>query len=114
MVLLISTTIYTYFNVPESFYIEGGSCYQGISATINIFMLKICFVLSFAALILMLFDAKIIISKIMGSVSLYVWVMWTILMFSDAKANELFYCIPFLIASSLIVFMCFKHKKVVK
>ena len=51
LVALSVVFLYSYFNIPNKFETEGGSCYQGITASIIRFFLKVCSVLNVISII---------------------------------------------------------------
>ena len=113
LVLLIGITIFTYCAMPRKFEIEGGSCYQGISAMIIRFFLELSAALHLIALVLML-KSKVKAPKVLSILAL---VLWSLVSFansdgsSDAFRIGMDYFTPFLVVSILIVMTAMKNKK---
>jgi hypothetical protein len=110
LALLIAAIIYSYQFIPKSFYIGGGSCYQGITASIDRFFVKICGVMCLISIILILIKSKSLSAKILSILSVVIWSAWSIIVNQDTE-SEFVYFIPFLLINILIVFANFKNSR---
>ncbi|KFF13452.1 hypothetical protein IW15_06575 [Chryseobacterium soli] len=72
-ITLIMVLAYSYFCIPDKFEIEGGSCYQGITAMFIRFFLTICGVLNLLSITTINSKSKFKIAKVTSAISLMVW-----------------------------------------
>lgn len=114
LIILITATFYTYTYMPRKFEIEGGSCYQGITASIIRFILVICVTLNLLAIILLL-RSKINTPRILSTLSI---IFWSLISFFNSvdKTSEDFiiglkYFTPFLIVNIMIIIFINKSKR---
>lgn len=105
-ILLIVVAIFTYIDMPKKFETEGGSCYQGITATIIRFFLKICIVLNSIAIILAS-KSRIKTGKIVSIISLSIWSLISLINSIDKTSEDFLigikYFSPFLIVHLIII-----------
>jgi|GEM_PF-2562839 len=105
LVALSVVFLYSYFNIPSKFETEGGSCYQGITASIIRFFLKVCSVLNVISII---FLSKIKPAKFASILSLTIWSIGTLIHSSDNILIGFTYFTPFLLLNIVIVIIIFK------
>lgn len=105
LVALSVVFLYSYFNIPNKFETEGGSCYQGITASIIRFFLKVCSVLN---LISIIFLHKIKPAKFASILSLTIWSIGTLIHSIDNILIGFLYFTPFLLLNIVIVIIIFK------
>ena len=100
--------------MPRKFEISGGSCYQGITSMFIKFILEICTILNFIALIL-LSKRKINSPKILNIISLILWCLISFFNSIDETLEDLIiglrYFFPFLICTLLILKVINDSKK---
>ncbi|SHN01724.1 hypothetical protein [Flavobacterium pectinovorum] len=108
-ILLIGVTFYTYTFVPAKFKIEGGSCYQGITALICRFFLEICAILNLTALF-SLFKSKVNRARTLSIISVVIWSLLTISHTVSENQEDFIiaikYFAPFLIITILLIILC--------
>ncbi|GAB3712417.1 hypothetical protein [Flavobacterium koreense] len=105
LVALSVVFLYSYFNIPNKFETEGGSCYQGITASIIRFFLKVCCVLNVISII---FLSKIKSAKFASILALTIWSIGTLIHSSDNILIGFTYFTPFLLLNIVIVIIIFK------
>ena len=105
LVALSVVLLYSYFNIPNKFETEGGSCYQGITASIIRFFLKVCSVLN---LISIIFLHKIKPAKFASILALTIWSIGTLIHSIDNILIGFQYFTPFLLLNIVIVIIIFK------
>ena len=105
--LLIGVLFYSYLNSPQSFEFGGGSCYQGITVSVNKFVLKICGIVSLISIMM-----KNRLTRVLSILSLLIWSIWAILISKEYGINEFFYFFPLFLVELLIVFVNFKCNKI--
>jgi hypothetical protein len=113
-IILAAVTFYTYTFMPRKFEIEGGSCYQGITAMIIRFFLEICVILNLAAIILLL-KSKINTPKTLSIISVAIWFLISLLNSVDTTSEDFIigmkYFTPFLIVNIVIILTINKIKR---
>jgi hypothetical protein len=114
LIILAAVTFYTYTFMPRKFEIEGGSCYQGITAMIIRFFLEICAILNLTAIILLL-KSKINTPKTLSLVSVVIWFLISLLNSIDKTSKDFIigmkYFTPFLIVNIVIFLTINKMKR---
>jgi hypothetical protein len=113
-IILAAVTFYTFTFMPRKFEIEGGSCYQGITAMIIRFFLEICVILNLTAIILLL-KSKINTPKTLSIVSVVIWLLISLLNSIDKTSEDFIigikYFAPFLIVNIAIFLAINKIKR---
>lgn len=116
LVLLICVSVLTYIFTPRKFEVEGGSCYQGITAAIIHFFLKICTVLNLFTLFF-LSRAKINAPKKLSLIAALLWTFITFIILINETGKDfgiaILYFSPFLIVNFLI-YIIIKRSKATK
>ena len=111
LALLLAAIVYSYRFVPHSFYLGGGSCYQGITASIDQLVVEICGVLGLLSLILILIKTESTAAKILSVLSVAIWILWAVVANLDAE-SEFLYFMPLLMINISIIFVSFKSAKI--
>lgn len=109
IILSIGVIIYSFCFIPKSFYIGGGSCYQGIDALVIRFILIFCGILNVISLSLLLFTTKVKIAKVLSIFSLAIWIFWGVVMNLNSEISKKLYFIPFLIVNIATIFTTIKY-----
>ncbi len=111
LTMLIVAVTYSYFNIPNKFETEGGSCYQGITAMFIRFFLTVCLILNLLSIFLITYKSKIKTAKVLSILSLIIWLIGAIMHSHDNFLIGLTYFTPFLILNFIIVIVIFKNPK---
>lgn len=106
---LVSTMWLSFANIPFTFEIEGGSCYQGITASIIRLLLKVCFTLSIVSIIASFINWKTL-SRILSILSFVFWSIWSVAISYSHSITEAIYFLPFLLAISTTMFVILKNR----
>lgn len=118
LILLISVSLYSYYNVPYEYKIEGGSCYQGISVMIIHFFLKICSLLCFVSLMLVFFHKKLKNAFYLSIIAFVFWLIGAFLNSIDRLKLSILYFSPLLIVYFIVLLFVFyefkSHEKFLK
>jgi hypothetical protein len=114
LILLIAVFTYSFFCMPKKFETEGGSCYQGITATIIHFFLIVCSFLNLLSIYLIYYKSKIETAKVLCIVSLIIWSIGTFINSSENIQIGIIYFTPFIILNLIMIFLFKKWKDNVK
>jgi len=106
---LVTISIVSSLYMPNSFETDGGSCYQGITASIIRFLIKVCGTLSFISLFVIYYGWKKT-AKILSSISFVIWFLFSLLFISRFFG----YFLPFSLITILIAIYNFKMLQVQK
>ncbi|KUJ62272.1 hypothetical protein AR687_09675 [Flavobacteriaceae bacterium CRH] len=100
--------------MPRKFEIEGGSCYQGITATIIRFFLEISAILNLIAIIF-LYRLKPNSAKTLSIIAVIVWFIITLFNTINKESvdfiNSIIYFTPFLAVNLFIIIVINRIKK---
>ena len=110
-VLLIIISVYSYFNIPVKYEIEGGSCYQGIAVMIIRFFIKVCGVLSLISILALYSKSRFKIAKILSVVSLVIWSLGTIIHSCEDTMMGIKFFSPLLIWNIVFVKYIFRKSE---
>ncbi|MES2238816.1 MAG: hypothetical protein V4497_01015 [Bacteroidota bacterium] len=113
LLLLASTTFYSFTNIPEIFETEGGSCYQGITATIIRFLIKVCFTLSTLSIVLAIKNWKTT-SKFLSILSVIFWLIWSLAISSEHSMIGIKYFSSFMLTVLIVMIFVMKNRTTYK
>jgi hypothetical protein len=106
VVALLLIIVFSHLTVPACYKTEGGSCYQGITATILKFFLKLCGTLSLLSLVASYYSNSTA-SKALSIISFAIWLVVSLFIF---RISTIFYFLPFLSISFIIMFFNIKKQ----
>lgn len=110
-ITLIIILAYSYFCIPDKFEIEGGSCYQGITAMFIRFFLTICGVLNVLSIATIGSKSKVKIAKITSIISLIIWLTGFIIHSYNGFLMRVKYFAPLLVLNFIIVVLAYRNRE---
>jgi hypothetical protein len=111
LIALILVVTYSFLNIPRKFETEGGSCYQGITAMIIRFFLKVCGVLNLLSILAINYKSNVKTAKILSIALIIIWSIGTLIHSSENILIGVKYFTPLLILNFIIVILIYKIGK---